>query len=174
MTHTYYPGFLSLLLTAISLCVCALPISARKVSFSQKADKTTAAANVSEVARGSFLVASQCPACNNNYTLNQVVYSGYDKPLNSSTESFFITNNTDRTMTGAALYIEYLTLDGRQLNKVFLTLSCDIPPGETRQLSNKCWDRQHAFRYELSPGNRKHSGTPFKVVIDPISYSLRY
>lgn len=126
-----------------------------------------------EMARGSFMVASQCRDCNKGYNISQIQFSGYDKPATSDYETFFITNGTDRTMTGVTLYVDYLTVDGRQLNRTFLKLSCVIPPGETRQLRNKFWDPNHSFHYRGSNDSRKPTPA-FKVVFDPVAYWLRF
>lgn len=126
-----------------------------------------------EMTPGSFMVASQCKDCNNGYRLDQIVFTGFDKNQNSSKESFFIINNTDRVLTSATLYIEYLTLDGRQLHKRFVRLSCNIPPGETRKADIPTWDTQRSFYYHKSaPSKRK--GNPFEVRFDPIAYYLRF
>lgn len=124
------------------------------------------------MARGSFMVASHCPDCNNGYRINQIAFSGFDKHGSSSSESFFITNNTDRTMSGVSLYIEYLTPDGRQLHKRFLKLDCNIPAGETRKADVKSWDTQRSFHYERSRASK--SSSPFTVVFDPVAYYLRF
>lgn len=142
---------------------------ARKVSLKLKGDKEESATGM---VRGSFMVASQCTDCNNGYRLEQVVFSGFDKPGNSSTESFFITNNTDRTLSGVTLYIEYLTPDGRQLHKQFLRLNCNIPAGQTRKTDIKSWDTQRSFHYEKSAPSRRSA--PFAVRFDPVAFYLRF
>lgn len=124
------------------------------------------------VARGSFMVASNCLDCNNGYRIDSISFAGFDKPGNSSLESFFITNHTDRTMSGVALYIDYRTPDGRQLHKRYLKLDCAIPPGETRKADIKSWDTQRAFHYLESPSTR-HSA-PFTVIFDPVAFWLRF
>lgn len=150
------------------LMVCA-GAGARKVSLKLKGDKEESATGM---VRGSFMVASQCTDCNNGYRLEQVVFSGFDKPGNSSTESFFITNNTDRTLSGVTLYIEYLTPDGRQLHKQFLRLNCNIPAGQTRKTDIKSWDTQRSFHYEKSAPSRRSA--PFAVRFDPVAFYLRF
>lgn len=146
--------------------------SARKVSLKLTADKADSKETSSKMARGSFMVSSQCEDCNNGYTLDQIIFSGFDKPGNTSTESFFITNNTDRTLTGVSLYIEYLTPDGRQLHKQFLRLSCNIPPNETRKTDIRSWDTQRSFHYVKSAPSRRSA--PFTVRFDPVAYYLRF
>lgn len=171
----------------LSLCVLSAFIftptaEARKVryKFSEKksgkakgsSDKT-ADSDDAEMTAGSFMVASQCEDCNNGYRLDQVVFAGFDKNRNSSVESFFITNNTDRTLTGITLYIEYLTPEGRQLHKKFVKLSCRIPAGETRKADIKSWDTQRSFYYiKSNPG--RSGGTPFDVRFDPVAYYLSF
>lgn len=149
-------------------------VSARKKGYHldyEKADSDDL--KEMEMAKGSFMVASQCTDCNNGYLLEQIVFSGYEKPQNSGEETFFITNNTDRTMTGVTMYVEYKTTDGRQLHKRYVRLVCKIPPGETRMADLKSWDKQKSFYYEKSTPS-KRGGSPYTVVFDPISYYLRF
>lgn len=126
----------------------------------------------SEFAAGSFMVASQCTDCNNGYRLDQISFSGFDKPATSRHESFFITNNTDRVMTGVSLYIEYITPEGRMLTKKFMKLSCHIPAGETRAVQISTWDTNSSFHYV---GSRSRKGSnPFTVIFDPIAFYLQF
>lgn len=159
--------------TALMLVIAPLQSSARKVTVKYKRDKKEKTSDEEgEMVRGSFMVASQCEDCNKGYRLQQIEFTGYDKPGRTASESFFITNRTDRTMSGVTLYIDYRTPDGRQLHKQFLKLSCDIPPGETRRAEIKSWDTQRSFHYELSaPGRRTQA---FRVTFDPVAYYLRY
>ncbi len=165
----------AILFISVLLLQALLPIAAdgRRKGFRLKDNNEPVD---TELVTGSFMVASQCEDCNNGYRIDQIAFSGFDKPQNSSRESFFITNNTDRHMTGLTLYVEYLTEDGRQLHKRFLRLSCDIPAGETRQATVESWDRQHSFRYTLSaaPARSAHPATPFTVRFDPVSFYLRH
>lgn len=150
------------------------PAIARKTGYKLNVEKNRQEkTEPQEMSKGSFMVASQCEDCNAGYRLEQIIFSGYNKPRRSAIETFFITNNTDRHMSGVNLYIEYLTLDGRQLNKRFVKLVCDIPPGETRMAEVPGWDRQKAFYYVRSDGG-KSGGTPYEVIFDPVSYYLRF
>lgn len=161
-----------LILTLLSQTIFPCASDARRKGFRLKDNNEQVD---TELVAGSFMVASQCEDCNNGYRIDQISFSGFDKPQNSSKESFFITNNTDRQMTGVTLYIEYLTEDGRQLHKRFLRLSCDIPAGETRQAVVESWDKQHSFRYTRSaaPARSPHPATAFIVRFDPVSFYLR-
>ena len=105
--------------------------------------------------------------------LSLISFTGYDKKINSSTESFFVKNNTDRTLTGIILTIEYLTPDGRQLEKKNHIIKCNIPPGETRKSDIKSWDTQHSFYYVKSAPTRS-VGSPFIVKFDPTAIYLKY
>lgn len=169
------------------LSLAAAPGAARKISLKLKAgNKKTDTAQTMKtesgqamtaesgltLRRGSFMVASQCEDCNNGYTISQIGFSGFDKPGSSSMESFFITNHTDRTMSGVTLYIEYLTPDGRQLHKRYVKLDCNIPAGETRKCDIRSWDTQRSFHYELSAASRRSS--PFTVRFDPVAFYLRF
>lgn len=126
-----------------------------------------------EMTAGSFMVASECPTCNNGYTLDQIAFAGYDKNQSSDKETFFITNNTDRTLRAITLYIEYQTPEGNQLHKKFLKLSCNVPPGETRMAEIKSWDSNHTFYYQASRPSRG-GGSPYIVRFDPIAYYLAF
>jgi hypothetical protein len=159
----------------LTIIVFSLPVSAKKYSYKLSAQKAEeqVSTDENEMVAGSFMVASQCEACNNGYRLEEVEFSGYDKPQNSATESFFITNNTDRVLTGVTLYIDYHDKSGKQLHKQFLKLSCEIPAGETRQAQIKSWDTQRSFYYEKSTAS-KRAGSSFTVSLDLVAYYLRF
>lgn len=107
------------------------------------------------------------------YSRRNILFSGYEKKLHSARESFFITNRTDHVIISVELSIEYLTPDGRQLNRKFHNIPCNIPPGETRMVDIKSWDTQRAFYYQPSEPARA-SGAPFIVKFTPIALSLKY
>lgn len=154
--------------------ICSAPAESKKKGFRLSIEKTTEAEKEEEaMAKGSFMVASQCETCSNGYRIGQLTFSGYDKPRRSSSETFFITNNTDRTMTGVTLYIDYRTPDGRQLDKRFVRLVTRIPAGETRKADIPSWDKQKNFYYEKS-GDGKTGGTPYRVIFDPVAYYLQF
>lgn len=94
-----------------------------------------------------------------------VKLSGYDKTLRANRESFFVTNALPDSSTIIALDLtfDYCDMSGRQLHKVTRTVRCDIPFGETRNLSVASWDKQHTFYYYLSPAPARSAGTPFRV-----------
>lgn len=161
-----------ILIIAAILSVSSSLTYAKKTTLKLSVDKKELKKEESKMSKGSFMVASQCMDCNNGYQLDSLSFSGFEKPGASSTESFFITNHTDRTMTAIALYIEYLTPDGRQLHKRYLKLDCNIPAGETRKADIKSWDSQKAFHYEKSAPTRTSSS--FTVKFDPVAFWLRF
>lgn len=166
-------GILITISAVIAAALYFIPgAEARKTGY-KHSSRITDGEKEEEMVTGSFMVASQCEECNNGYRLDQVVFSGFDKKKNSSKESFFITNNTDRTLTSVTLYIEYKTLDGRQLHKKYSKLNCHIPAGETRKADLPSWDTQHSFYYYKSEGSPK-GGNPFEVVFDPVAYYLSF
>lgn len=102
-------------------------------------------------------------------TCGLVRLSGFDKPLRSGKETLFITNHTDRRMSGVILLCRYYDLKGRDLHQRTVTAKCDIPPEATCQVSFKSWDTQGAFYYKLSPNTRKASGAAFDVKISVVA-----
>lgn len=175
MKKIYNLFFISAIVSFAFMLVIPCDGLAKKQGYKLTVNKNDAKDNESEMemARGSFMVASYCRDCNNGYRLDQIVFTGFDKPQSSASETFFITNNTDRTLSGINLYIEYTTLDGRQLHKRFVKLSCNIPAGETRMADIPTWDKQKSFFFEKSAPS-KRVGTPFRVIFDPVAFYLRY
>lgn len=90
--------------------------------------------------------------------------SGYDKSVNSASESFFLTNRSDETLREIEIEITYKALDGRMIHKATYRLDCVVPGGETRQLEVKTFDKQKTFYYAKSNPPRKRA-TPFEVEI---------
>ncbi|MBD5220244.1 MAG: hypothetical protein HDS72_08470 [Bacteroidales bacterium] len=92
--------------------------------------------------------------------------NGYDKPLRSRRETFFVTNNTTAPVASIAFTINYLDTSGRQLHSASQRVGVDIPAGETRQVSLRSWDEQQAFYYTRSAvPTRAAQATPYDVTI---------
>lgn len=92
-------------------------------------------------------------------------FSGYEKTLRSSKESFFVTNRSDSTVNRISLSITYKDMKGRPLDTRDVDLNVDLPPGETRRVDLRSWDRQNVFYYHLSPVPRSAHATPYRVNI---------
>lgn len=162
------------IITVLVAIIAVFPAESRKKGFRLEVEKTSKSdKEEEEMVRGSFMVASGCQDCNNGYTISQITFTGYEKPQQSATETFFITNGTDRTMSGVTLYIDYRMPDGRQLHKRFVRLTCNIPPGETRLADIPSWDKQKSFYFEKSAPSKK-GGTPYRVTFDPVAFYLRF
>lgn len=98
--------------------------------------------------------------------LGECTFSGYDKELNSSKESFLLTNRSSKVITGFVVRIDYQDMEGRMLHSRLIEESCVLPPGETRRFDIKSWDSQHTYYYFL--GNEpKKVATPYKVAFLP-------
>ena len=101
--------------------------------------------------------------------LNSITFSGFDKEVNSSRESFLVTNGSEIILTGIEIRIDYLDMEGRMLHSNIVREKCHIPAGETRRIDIKSWDTQHTYYYHL--GNEpKKVATPFNVKITPIFF----
>ena len=92
-------------------------------------------------------------------------FSGYEKTLRSSKESFFVTNRSDSTVSRLWLDITYKDMKGRSLDTRSIDLDIDLPAGETRRIDLRSWDRQNVFYYHLSPVPRSSHATPYRVNI---------
>lgn len=156
----------------IAILLSALTADGKKIGF-RLAAKESKDEKTGQITAGSFRIDDSSDYSESGYSLDQISFSGFDKKLNSSTESFFVTNSTNRILTAIMLSIEYLTPDGRQLDKKYHEIKCNIPPGNTRKLDVRSWDTQHSFYYVKS-APAKASGSPFIVRFSPQAFYLRY
>ncbi len=109
-----------------------------------------------------------------NPAAHTVDINGYDKPLRSRRETFFVTNNGDRPTSSLAVTITYYDSSRRQLHRRHASLPLVIPVGETRQASLKSWDEQLSFYYLRSAvPSRADQATPYdvKISVDTIFYA---
>jgi len=98
------------------------------------------------------------PKNNNTTAINKIYHidslaieiCGYDKTLYSNWESFFVKNNTQDTITILNITFDYFDSHKRQLHSATVSVDCNIPPKQTRQLSIKSWDKQNSFFYYRS------------------------
>lgn len=60
-------------------------------------------------------------------------FAYYDKGISSSRESFFLINRCPFNINGIAIRINYYDMQSRMLHSRDVTISCDIPVGETRK-----------------------------------------
>jgi hypothetical protein len=98
--------------------------------------------------------------------------SGYDKPLRSRRETFFASNlDGGGRISRVAVTITYLDASGRMLHSRNVSVPCDIPEGETRNLSIPSWDSQQSFYFVRSTvPSRAQQATPYdvKIAVDTV------
>lgn len=100
-------------------------------------------------------------------------FSGYEKTLRSSTESFFVTNRSDSVVSHLSVMITYLDMKGRTLDSRTVESDIDLQPQTTRRIDIRSWDRQKVFYYHLSPVPRTATATPYRVDIRLIAAMRR-
>lgn len=95
--------------------------------------------------------------------LNDVTFSRFDKPYDSTQESFVCSNASPRRLVGVSVRIDYMLTDGTRIHSRTVKLDCDIPAGETRLLTTPSFDRQQSYRYVGSRVPPRREATPFDV-----------
>lgn len=90
---------------------------------------------------------------------------GYDKPLRSRRESFFVVNTDTCGFDTLYLTLTYYDNAGRMLHRRSVAVGADVPAGETRNVGIPSWDRQYAFYYYLSPRPTRAAATPYRVTV---------
>ena len=104
---------------------------------------------------------------------DSITIADYDKPLRSNYETIFVTNRHQRKLVQITINIDYIGMNGSQLHSRSVTVECDIPPGTTRQLQMRAWDRQKAFYHHTTRSKpRSPHARPYKVVVTPVSALL--
>lgn len=88
--------------------------------------------------------------------------SGYDKPLYSRRETFFVANRYNRDISSLKIELNYYDETGRQLHAVTRWVKCSVPAHSTRQVYLSSWDKQFSFYYYRSAKPRRQA-TPYKV-----------
>lgn len=143
------------LLIPILVLIAMLPIAAKKI-------KTGPATNHLKVDK--ILSDTKTESDTIFAPVDFLTLSGYDKTNAALTEAFFVTNNNDSlTVKTLNVTLTYSDMTDRQLHEATHTVNCDIPPGQTRQVTVPTWDRQHSFHYFHSVAPKRKVSTPFKV-----------
>lgn len=162
------------LIIPILLASCLVPLTAGARKIQNRLPVPKKAEDQPEMTKGSQAISTECPECGDGYTLSDIVFSGYDKKASADKESFFISNKSDRLLTGVSLYITYFTTDSLQLHRRWLNIRCHIAPGETGKVDVSSWDTQKSFFYTRSEAPRRRSATPYIVKFEPVTIYLRY
>lgn len=95
----------------------------------------------------------------------EFVVSGYDKPLRSTGESFFVTNRSDRPVTAIELKLCYFDTNGRQLHERTVWVAVSLPARATRRVDISSWDKRQTFFYVKGVQPRRDGATPFDVTV---------
>lgn len=104
-----------------------------------------------------------------------VVISGYDKPLRSSRETMFVTNNdTLSTIVRLVLTLDYTDDFGQQLHRRSQSVTAQIPPCQTRIISIPAWDTQQTFYYRGSNPPKRARAYRYDVKISTDTIFSRY
>lgn len=157
------------ILLLLTIAVAALTVTAQKTTRGGLQVKSSPVEAASEAMPKSAAVDTIV-----NPAPHQLDINGYDKPLRSRRETFFVTNNTKQATEGVAVTITYFDSKNRQLHKRSARLPLQIPAGETRQASLKSWDEQQSFYYnQSSVPARADVATPYsvKIAVDTIFFT---
>ena len=98
-----------------------------------------------------------------------IVFSGYEKTLRATKESFFVNNRTDSLIDRLIIAITYKDMTGRELDRRTAEIDIILDPGTTRRIDIPAWDKQKVFYYYLSPAPRSGHATPYKVSISTVA-----
>lgn len=88
---------------------------------------------------------------------------GYEKAQQSTKETFFVTNRTERTIVSMIFSISYYNVAGEMLHSRTEVVRCDIPPAETRKIGIKSWDSQKLWHYVGSHARHSDFSNPYDI-----------
>ena len=185
MTHF---GFTSLRISAI-LTLFALPLlishslNAKRITTTHKVVKKTYAKSdksksryvakdqesLRKVLAGENSIVDVVDSIPVIFSADSVSFSGYDKTVSSSIETFLVTNRNPIPIQRIEVRITYLDMNGRMLHSRVAEAYCFVPPGETRKADIPTWDKQKTYYYYLGP-EPKRVATPYKVTIQPRAF----
>lgn len=102
----------------------------------------------------------------------EVSLYGYDKPLRSRRETVFVTNMTERNITGVSVTTQYVDGKGRRFHETKRRIKVAVPAGGTRKADYPSWDTQQSFYY-IGSRRQRTQGTPYSVrqSVDTVFFS---
>lgn len=166
---------------AISKTLCATAALLSVLTFTAEARKIRTKHSILKSTEKSVAVKeAEQPACISMATDSiafcdsirpAIRFYGFDKTVNSSVESFFISNELKSALSGLEVRITYTDMKGRQLHKRTVRIDTPIPAGETMRTDIKSWDTQKSFYYHKSV-RPKRQATPFDVKVELLSVTL--
>lgn len=104
------------------------------------------------------------------FIASSIKFTGYDKNLASTKESFHIINGSGLDIKSMFVKIMYKDMSGRMLHSREISINEEIPCGETRKVDIPSWDTQKTFYYYLST-RPKRIAAPYKISISLLSLS---
>lgn len=163
---------LLLLFIAAAMTAACIPASGKKVRTNLKVEKTkkempeaiTASADRDTV----FITKDNL--CK-TFRPDSIRFTGYDKKVTASKESFLLVNHSDAVLKSIEIRIVYRDMKRRMLHSRTVEQTCHVPSGETRLIEIGSWDRQKSYFYYLSDNPRRIS-TPYMVEIIPVRYTI--
>lgn len=102
--------------------------------------------------------------------LCQIGFSGYDKRPSATKESIFVTNSMPRHLKKVKVRLTYSDPKGRKLHSRDVMLECDVPPGQTRNVSFTTWDKQGRFYYCGGAAPRSGGASPYDITLEPVEF----
>lgn len=157
--HQNYHAMKKLLIASACAMMALVAVCQRTTRRALKVDPESAVAVMESVAKVPLDTLAHPDA-------SMVEINGYDKPLRSRRETFFVTNNSKRHIAAMAYTITYYDNQHRMLHRASHNIDIDIPSWQTRQANMRSWDAQQAFYYKRSAvPDRTKKATPYEVTI---------
>lgn len=150
--------FSGLIKTIVCICFIACAVSAVGQRTTRRNLKTVPPSTVKAATAAYDTIATAADS-------TAITFSGYEKTLRSTKESFFATNRTDSAITNLNIVITYKDMKGRTLDCRKVSVDIEIPTGETRRIDIRSWDRQKVFYYHLSSPPKAAQATPYRIKI---------
>lgn len=102
---------------------------------------------------------------------NAVTMRGYAKSAGAAKETFMLTNNTNLWLSLVEFTFRYTDVDGVQVHERTETISCDLPPYSSRQVSIKSFDVGKKFYYYKNKPRK--DAVAYKVAIKLLRYDIK-
>ncbi|MGN0211555.1 MAG: hypothetical protein ACI4AN_01260 [Muribaculaceae bacterium] len=154
-------GLLSIISIVFAVAT-ALPVNTTRRNLS------TAGARQREVA---VIADSVCAEAPYDFEPNAVTLRGFVKRAGDYRETFHVTNNTRRHITGLKLLFRYTDLRGRVIAERTVVVRCDVMPGLTQKVSVPSFDTDRAYHYRYGSKPRLKS-QPFDVAFRLLRYDV--
>lgn len=174
----YYISIFSIIF--LSLIFCFENSAGKKIKQSLKVNEKNLQPGNNQINNNSELETVKCDTVSNvvspigtiiSFDPETVKFTGYEKEVNSSKESFILSNKSDLILAGYEIKIVYKDMDDRMLHSRIVTGEIEVLPNESRRIDIDSWDTQHTYYYYRGNEPKKVS-TPYKVKIIPLSFKI--